>query len=1420
MVRQKARVGKAEQRALTTLRKVSRSVPPDPRTAVRRARSKGTRMTSGQVKAFKLLHGEGAWAEVKRAQRSYVRKQSDDLGEPGDLIAAVTLAVPGGGLIGAAGKKAAQLGAKAVAKKTVAGKTKVTAAKGLRAGSGVKATSGGRTLTEKGLKAAKRPSRRARNLAAHESGRAAMRASRRIRPKAAARVKVKGRRVSQRTRLRYGKEGRKVARRTRAVKLGVNAPLVASTGAGVGIAGVVGADIGGHVRATVADPAGVLKRTLEIAPGLVVSTADLAAQAAVALGTGDTKGLRRRISEDFGFAKELYAVMTSGDEARVKRFVAKHGLIAPLLLTPTVARGGSIAKRGTTVHPTRPRETDMSNLSLRKRARTRQRWRQRLSRDAARAQGVASAEKQAAGAPVIRAYTGRRGRKGVKGRRQLADKSVDRGDVMALVAEEGLKRGPRVAENFEAVARKWGKRPIFADKRKGGVSGHDLIAYVRRDPGVWQDKAFWRTVAAYRKQEPAQRLSERVVDIEQAKTHGVRLAEDRPPPLARELIPGIATRADVEAYVGKGGKGGKRVGELRRKIRSREGRARELRAELRQLEKQERARSRAVRPTKSQIRELAALRALERRGKTAPQPRRGLRVVSTKELAPSAGRKVAQPALAITKRRRRQLLDAEADVRGLRAELRSTEKRHKAIRSSLRDPAESAAVKQEFDVELAAVRGDKDLVRGAFVPHLDIGREGIPVAQPITRVGKKIYKRDVGAASLAERGRVDFSLPAIIQAGIEAPIIRRELHAFTDQAVREGLMRFRDRKTGKVKRIGTREQLERGLSAEQKAEGVLFPLSQFKQAIREDDVGTLTQIVDGLGSEIAAVEGKPRQKYGFLDRDYAAELKAQLSAPGSVLHKAQIASRGVSRAILSSPAWVAGQVLAEGFQALHAINPLNPFNIGHFYQGYVKGVRGLDPAARRAYRAEAGFLPGMGLGPREFATIAGKTHRGLASNFRKLERVLPLKRLIQAVRLDWIKATDRAKGGELRVMVKATKDHKDAMGFGKRLERLVTDQRKLSEKLAAMSPSKRLEWMTKDTAAKRRNLDYLDDVMGNWTAFSRREKVFAPMAIFYNFLRMSMQWPFYTFPKHHPARASVMYALAASHNNQIRELLGGPPAWFGEYATAIVYGEEGGRLFKATRIIPGAGPVMEALATGADVSAQRILNPIAGYFNALINGIDPLSGDKVDPKYLSAEERFIARAGLTLSLLFNTFPPARAADQARGAKPKTSLPLVGKRYEKSALGDLVKELGGSPSRRVVQTLFNPIPSADFDKTRDKAAMGRIFNIWRKFGSDAQAAVKKDKSLNERQKEKKLKMMKGRSDEASSELKRLYNKYEVVFRKEERESLDEWSRLTFLSGDSGGGGQYSGEGAGQYSGAGEGQYSSGKKSGQYSGGGGG
>lgn len=1333
------RLRKIEHNALEIVRKA----PPSPQRAVEDAK-RGVKPPQSEKwrKAFPNA--------AKRADREFIKHvagkeglKEDPLAEFAISTAATAGLGAGAKLAGSAAKGAAEsLLARGAGKVATAGEE----AAGVRATG--KAVQGAEGLARSKPRLARRIKERGdRNLARHESAQAVKRASRRLRPRARARAKVKGRAALQEKRLRYGRTGRQVARRERAMKVGLLTPHLTGTAAGVGALGAAGAAVGGHIRAIKHNPGAVTVHTLEIAPGLVVSTADLAAQTVQAIGTGDATGLKKRLDSEAKFAKELASVMASGDEKRVQRFAEENGLIAPLIAAPPLLKGAEALSglrrgRAGAVDSAVRRAGETRPMRRARRIAERHKARKTSAKDAAREEAEAMAEVKEAGQPVVDAYLGKGRRRGVKGRRKLRDKAADPGDLVAMAAEEGLtpSSAPKV---FPEVARKWDRRPRFTDKKKGGVTGHDLVDLVRSDPGVWKDPAFWRAVDAYRRQEPAVRRSQSVVDVEQAKTHGVQLAEDRPPPATAGLVPGAATRADVASFVSKGGEGAKRVTRLKRTIRAAEGKARELRAQLHELEKHERRR----------------------------------RVQARQQ-----GAKKPPPITELTRRRRDELLSAEADVRGMRAELKQTQRRHKEIRGALRDPAQQALAKRQFDEELAAVRQDKGLERGAYVPHTDVGREGLPVAQPVTYAGKKLHQRDRGAASLAERGRVDYSLPAIIEAGVQAPRIRQHVHNYVDRQVREHAQSVPiHTPDGRLehRKLVTREEAERGLTSEQKQQVVLFPLNQFKQAVVDHNVEGMTNAISDLAREIDWRAEDKGHKYVVLDKDIAAEIRAQVSAPSRGLKALQIGSRGLSRAILASPAWAAAQVIAEGLQASLAINPLNPANVYHLVQGY-RGLRQMDAAARRDFRANAGAMPGMGATPREWFAADGRTHKGLASNFRKLERVLPIKRLLQAVKLDWLKAIDRAKGGEYRVAVAVTRAHKEATGFGKSLERTVKGEQATSRRLAKMTPGERLEWSIRDTPAKRRLENYIDDTMGNWRALSRKERVAAPALIFYPFLRMSMQWPFYAFPKRHPIRAAVMYDLAASHNNQLRELLGGPPPWFGDYATAIVYGNEPDQatLARATRIVPGANAIFEAVSGGLDVSAQRTLNPVVGYFNALVNGIDPLSGEKVDPKYLSREEKFIARAGLTLSLLFNTAPPLRAVDQLRGPKESTALPVVGPRRKPSALGKLLKELNGSPTERAVQTLFDPLPTKDLKHARDGAAMSRIFEIWRTDGSEAQDAVINDESLSEAQKEKRLEEMRARTDEADAELKRLYNEYDIPFAAEEEADQERYYRLKY------------------------------------------
>src|SRR5690606_11946182 len=171
-------------------------------------------------------------------------------------------------------------------------------------------------------------------------------------------------------------------------------------------------------------------------------------------------------------------------------------------------------------------------------------------------------------------------------------------------------------------------------------------------------------------------------------------------------------------------------------------------------------------------------------------------------------------------------------------------------------------------------------------------------------------------------------------------------------------------------------------------------------------------------------------------------------------------------------------------------------------------------------------------------------------------------------------------------------------------------QRDTAKKLAGMPLHEQLAWISRNRKTMDRLADYLDDVMGNWTAFTRFERAFGPGVMFYPFVRMSFRWAFWSFPKRHPIRAQILYFLAQRHSEEIEKITGNKADWI-DYAHPILFGE-GGKpeevLPIGHRLVPGLNAIVEAIGSDNLTGIFRSLNP--GLSTLIYGGslVDPMSG--------------------------------------------------------------------------------------------------------------------------------------------------------------------------------------------------------------------
>lgn len=174
---------------------------------------------------------------------------------------------------------------------------------------------------------------------------------------------------------------------------------------------------------------------------------------------------------------------------------------------------------------------------------------------------------------------------------------------------------------------------------------------------------------------------------------------------------------------------------------------------------------------------------------------------------------------------------------------------------------------------------------------------------------------------------------------------------------------------------------------------------------------------------------------------------------------------------------------------------------------------------------------------------------------------------------------------------------------------------------------------------QREMADYMEDVMGNWTAISSLEAKFAPFIAFYPYLRYSLRAGFYGWPTRHPIKTSILYFMAQLNAEELEKLVGnGRPADWIEYAYPVT---PDGPLEGGGRFAPLASSLIEGLASNDADKLLRVLSPPLNIGLAVASGKDGMSS-------LTVAETPAERLLLGLSALAAMAAPLRALDDFTG----------------------------------------------------------------------------------------------------------------------------------------------------------------------------
>lgn len=674
------------------------------------------------------------------------------------------------------------------------------------------------------------------------------------------------------------------------------------------------------------------------------------------------------------------------------------------------------------------------------------------------------------------------------------------------------------------------------------------------------------------------------------------------------------------------------------------------------------------------------------------------------------------------KKENQQLYDALAYVPGTKREVEFTRPQHN-IDQSKRTPYEDKLL-NEYKQRVEVARKQAGLAPAIWTHHGPVDQAGSGMVGAYSKAPGIEHMRE---GTLAVSDNLDRSLEGLIRGTVHLPRQREAARQF----VRALTDHFKTPFTidGKQKFVG---QGSRDWNEITKQGGQFDPKSWGRLAYREwknalnDPYISEAERSAKLRSLLADAESgkvKGHEPWILMPREAIKEAKAQVNPEhGGVTNLFNTLGRTANRAILgTNPAWEVAQTVAEGIPILLA-HPelLNPAKIGSIEKDIWK-YRKQNPEKALELQAMAGATPISGAALRTPGDMQ-ETYTPVqwADGAKELTRGKTAREALGFAKLRTLGKIDALRQNEYRTVLLAAEADKRFRSWHSGLVGLFDTQAHLSRQFRNKSRSDLWEWLTQDPRGKAERVkleDYVDNVAGNWTAFSRYERDFAPLAIFYGFLRYSMRWSTWTFPKTHPIMATWAYMLAQANANQIDKLTGeglheaglqktnapAKPSNPLAYAFPVYQGTSGKRsvLPGGSRISPGQSSLTQALSSGNPAAVLSSANPFLAAGIEGLTGVDAFSGEKTTkPQGWAALEQitglsFPARA--KLPFLGNQSLSEKGLE-ALGAPPRGP---ASKAYEKLDPGKTLRS-GAYP--------FLPQSERNFKRTE---ALSKSFDL--KYG---------------------------------------------------------------------------------------------------------
>jgi len=686
------------------------------------------------------------------------------------------------------------------------------------------------------------------------------------------------------------------------------------------------------------------------------------------------------------------------------------------------------------------------------------------------------------------------------------------------------------------------------------------------------------------------------------------------------------------------------------------------------------------------------------------------------------------------------------------------------------------------------------------VPHVErvTAREGLPAKVARDRSSQRGPSEQVGMKMnefrLLPQNRADFSVESVMGA-VGAQRLQRAQNRFTQQMVAQHYVPVRVRGRGKV--WATSDEIVAAVKrGDLPSEGVVLLDKQFASAaLKEGGAGkgwTVQQMADATTPSASTLSRAKSQgikeapdfgrvgklpeggdtavsmrevlramnadelenllvkghKYAVVREPAAREIMAQAgSVSNGIVRFATAANRGTSTAILGyNPSWFGAQQIAEGGPALIAAG-INPARWGRMRRAS-KAIKGMDNETRAAVEANYGQAGGIfqipraakGGKPSKLADIGEPAVTPKAKMYRALKMMATGRAINEAV----LKT-----GGWYRRMAYLAKLDKDFPKLTKGLGNALLIQEKAAKATGNSSLASLAAYISKNPRLRAQYQRYMTDVMGEWVALSSRERNFAPFVAFYPYVRYSLKWGVWSFPKQHPFKATALWYLAALNAQELERLVdNGKVADWLSYAFPVVWEDGEAKVLPGgTRFTPMMSSLVEGIGDGNIVTALGTLNPAVktALFSTL--GLDSFSAEKVategwsnthtDGPLKVIPPALLERFLLAASALLAMGAPVRAVDQAtdwpiRNIKPRKAgqETVIGGRGSGSKRFQEIEGRGKAVERTIAPwSPLSPMSAEDFRKRNAlKIEMDERYNpkkkARRKSGSSGSSSAPK------------------------------------------------------------------------------------------------